>query len=90
MSSEHASVARTLFTDPRKQAPRLLREIDKDGRGVGKARRGRRQTGGVLEVLYAAGLNKIYREGKKVLMNILDIEVPMIAALNGPVRLHSE
>jgi enoyl-CoA hydratase/carnithine racemase len=37
-----------------------------------------------------AGFDKIYREGKKVLMNILDIEVPMIAALNGPVRLHSE
>src|ERR1700731_4865068 len=36
------------------------------------------------------GYDKIYREGKKVLMNILDIEVPMIAALNGPVLLHSE
>ena len=23
-------------------------------------------------------------------MNILDIEVPLIAAVNGPVRLHSE
>jgi enoyl-CoA hydratase/carnithine racemase len=36
------------------------------------------------------GYDKIYREGKKVLMNILDIEVPFIAAVNGPVRLHSE
>src|ERR1700744_3029770 len=36
------------------------------------------------------GYNKIYREGKKVLMNLLDIEVPMIAALNGPIRVHSE
>jgi enoyl-CoA hydratase/carnithine racemase len=36
------------------------------------------------------GYDKIYREGKRVLMNILDIEVPMIAAVNGPVRLHSE
>lgn len=36
------------------------------------------------------GYDKIYREGKKVLMNILDIEVPLIAALNGPVLLHSE
>jgi enoyl-CoA hydratase/carnithine racemase len=35
------------------------------------------------------GYDKIYREGKKVLMNILDIEVPLIAAVNGP-RLHSE
>ncbi len=36
------------------------------------------------------GYDKIYREGKKVLMNLLDIEVPVIAALNGPVLLHSE
>jgi enoyl-CoA hydratase/carnithine racemase len=36
------------------------------------------------------GYDKIYREGKKILMNILDIEAPMIAALNGPVLLHSE
>jgi enoyl-CoA hydratase/carnithine racemase len=36
------------------------------------------------------GYDKIFREGKKVLMNILDVEVPMIAAVNGPVRLHSE
>jgi enoyl-CoA hydratase/carnithine racemase len=36
------------------------------------------------------GYDKIYREGKKVLMNILNIEVPLIAAVNGPVRLHSE
>jgi enoyl-CoA hydratase/carnithine racemase len=36
------------------------------------------------------GYDKIYREGKKTLMNILDIEVPIIAAVNGPVRLHSE
>ena len=36
------------------------------------------------------GYDKILREGKKVLMNILDIEAPMITALNGPVLLHSE
>ncbi|HZZ92154.1 MAG TPA: enoyl-CoA hydratase/isomerase family protein [Usitatibacter sp.] len=36
------------------------------------------------------GFDKVYREGKKVLMNILDIEVPLIAAVNGPVRLHTE
>jgi enoyl-CoA hydratase/carnithine racemase len=36
------------------------------------------------------GYDKVFREGRKVLMNILDIEVPLIAALNGPVRLHSE
>jgi enoyl-CoA hydratase/carnithine racemase len=36
------------------------------------------------------GYDKIFREGRKVLMNLLDIDVPMIAALNGPVLLHSE
>jgi enoyl-CoA hydratase/carnithine racemase len=36
------------------------------------------------------GYDKIYREGRKVLMNILEIEAPMIAAVNGPARLHSE
>ena len=36
------------------------------------------------------GYDKIYREGRKVLMNILDIEAPLIAAVNGPTRLHSE
>jgi len=36
------------------------------------------------------GYDKIYREGRKILMNILDIEAPLIAAVNGPARLHSE
>jgi enoyl-CoA hydratase/carnithine racemase len=36
------------------------------------------------------GYDKIFREGRKVLMNILDIEAPLIAAVNGPARLHSE
>jgi enoyl-CoA hydratase/carnithine racemase len=45
---------------------------------------------GGFDFFTPTGYDKIYREGKKVLMNILDIEVPMIAALNGPIRLHSE
>jgi enoyl-CoA hydratase/carnithine racemase len=36
------------------------------------------------------GSDKILREGTKILENILDIQVPMIAALNGPVTVHSE
>jgi enoyl-CoA hydratase/carnithine racemase len=36
------------------------------------------------------GYDKIYREGKKVLANLLDIAVPVIAALNGPTTVHSE
>ena len=36
------------------------------------------------------GYDKIYREGKKVLSNLIDIPVPVIAALNGPTTVHSE
>src|ERR1700747_3330404 len=36
------------------------------------------------------GYDKILREGTKILENILDVEVPMIAAINGPVTVHSE
>src|SRR6201984_1369105 len=36
------------------------------------------------------GFDKILREGTKVLENILDIQVPMIAAINGPMTGPSE
>jgi len=36
------------------------------------------------------GFDKILREGTKMLENLLDIEVPMIAAVNGPLTVHSE
>src|SRR6202521_1236988 len=36
------------------------------------------------------GYDKILREGTKILENILDIQAPMIAAINGPVTVHSE
>lgn len=36
------------------------------------------------------GYDKIYREGKKILSNLLDISAPVIAALNGPTTVHSE
>ena len=32
----------------------------------------------------------IYWEGKRLLMNLLDIEVPMISAVNGPALIHAE
>ena len=34
--------------------------------------------------------DKIYWDGKRLLMNLLDIEVPMISAINGPAWRHSE
>jgi enoyl-CoA hydratase/carnithine racemase len=34
--------------------------------------------------------DKIFWDGRKLIMNMLDIEVPMIAAINGPTTIHSE
>ena len=36
------------------------------------------------------GWDKMYREAKKLVMNYLDIEVPMIAAINGRATMHRE
>lgn len=36
------------------------------------------------------GYAKIYREGTQILANLLDIPVPVIAAINGPTTVHSE
>jgi enoyl-CoA hydratase/carnithine racemase len=38
----------------------------------------------------AAAWDKTYWEGKHLLLNLLDIEVPMISAINGPALRHSE
>ena len=34
--------------------------------------------------------DEIYADGKRLIMNLLDIEVPMISAINGPAWRHSE
>ena len=34
--------------------------------------------------------DRVYWEGKRLLMNLLDIEVPMISAVNGPALVHAE
>lgn len=34
--------------------------------------------------------HRLYKEGKDLLMNYLDIEVPVIAAVNGPAAIHAE
>jgi enoyl-CoA hydratase/carnithine racemase len=33
---------------------------------------------------------KIYAHGRRLLLNLLDIEVPVIGAVNGPARIHAE
>ena len=32
----------------------------------------------------------VYKDSKHLLMNLLDIEVPVIAAVNGPALIHAE
>jgi enoyl-CoA hydratase/carnithine racemase len=39
---------------------------------------------------FERGWDKIYWEGKRLLQSLLDIDVPVIAAINGPARVHSE
>lgn len=34
--------------------------------------------------------DKVYWEGKRLLVNLLDIEVPIISAVNGPALIHAE
>ncbi|WP_223446179.1 enoyl-CoA hydratase/isomerase family protein [Pseudomonas sp. BF-R-19] len=36
------------------------------------------------------GWHRLQREGKDLLMNLLDIEVPVIGAINGPAFIHAE
>jgi enoyl-CoA hydratase/carnithine racemase len=38
----------------------------------------------------ARGWDKIFTEGRRLLANLLSIEVPMIAAINGPATWHAE
>ncbi len=38
----------------------------------------------------AHGFHRMFREGKLVLANLIDIPVPVIAAVNGPATVHSE
>ncbi|OQU93622.1 hypothetical protein CLAIMM_00104 [Cladophialophora immunda] len=40
--------------------------------------------------LNAATWHRIYKEGKELLMNLCDVEVPMIAAVNGNCFIHPE
>jgi enoyl-CoA hydratase/carnithine racemase len=34
--------------------------------------------------------SKIYHHGRRLLQNLLEIEIPVIAAVNGPARVHAE
>jgi enoyl-CoA hydratase/carnithine racemase len=40
--------------------------------------------------MHSAGWDTLYWEGKHLLMNLLNIEVPVISAVNGPAARHAE
>ena len=42
------------------------------------------------EPMTAAVWDRVYKEGKDLLQNLLEIEVPIIAAVNGPTFIHAE
>jgi enoyl-CoA hydratase/carnithine racemase len=49
-----------------------------------------RGDGAGWDVSTPAGWDKIYWEGKALLRSLLDIEIPVISAVNGPARIHAE
>jgi enoyl-CoA hydratase/carnithine racemase len=58
--------------------------------GTGEAFSGPQATPAARLQRTAREWDKTYWEGKHLLLNLLDIEVPMISAINGPALRHSE
>ena len=82
---------------PHEEFPRAFYDIgsDSDNRvvimtGTGDAFSGPPGNPGSVPKRAPAEWDKTYWEGKHLLMNLLDIEVPMISAINGPALRHSE
>jgi enoyl-CoA hydratase/carnithine racemase len=79
-----------------RELPELFADISKDrqnrvmiltGTGTDFCVRGE---GGGWDLSTATGWDKIYWEGKALLRNLLDIEIPVVSAVNGPARIHAE
>jgi enoyl-CoA hydratase/carnithine racemase len=82
---------------PHREFPEAFREIgsDPDNKvvimtGTGEAFSGPRALPDARLRRTAREWDKTYWEGKHLLLNLLDIEVPMISAINGPALRHSE
>jgi enoyl-CoA hydratase/carnithine racemase len=82
---------------PHREFPQAFHDIasDPDNKvvimtGTGDVFSGPRATPDARLRRSAAAWDKTYWEGKHLLWNLLDIEVPMISAINGPALRHSE
>lgn len=85
---------------PHRELPELFAAVaaDRDNRvviltGTGDAFIDFKEEGAVsmaTDGVPAAGWDRVLWEGKRLVMNYLDIDVPVIAAVNGPARAHSE
>ncbi|HEX2173003.1 MAG TPA: enoyl-CoA hydratase/isomerase family protein [Dehalococcoidia bacterium] len=82
---------------PHEEFPQAFRDVGSDPEnkvvimtGTGDAFSGPRPAGGGGMRSRPREWDKVYWEGKHLLMSLLDIEVPMISAINGPALRHSE
>lgn len=82
---------------PHEELPQVFRDIgsDRENRvvimtGTGNSFSGPRGSAQGRPRRTPLEWDKTYWEGKHLLMNLLDIEVPMISAINGPALRHSE
>src|SRR6267378_3012209 len=82
---------------PHQEFPQAFRDIGSDPEnkvvimtGTGEAFSGPRASPDRQLRRTASDWDKTYWEGKHLLLNLLDIEVPMISAINGPALRHSE
>jgi enoyl-CoA hydratase/carnithine racemase len=82
---------------PHRELPEAFRDLGADPdtkvvimTGTGEAFSGPRASPDARLRRTARDWDKTYWEGKHLLMNLLDIEVPMISAINGPALRHSE
>ncbi|MFQ6028164.1 MAG: enoyl-CoA hydratase/isomerase family protein [Dehalococcoidia bacterium] len=84
-------------SEPHRELPHVFADVGSDPEnrvvimtGTGDGFTGPRGTPGARIRRTPAEWDSTYWEGKHLLMNLLDIEVPMISAINGPALRHSE
>jgi enoyl-CoA hydratase/carnithine racemase len=82
---------------PHGEFPEAFRDIGSDAgnkvvimTGTGEVFSGPQATPDASLRLTPGQWDRVYWEGKQLLTNLLDIEVPMISAINGPALRHSE